>query len=50
LGFYVRLTTADGMKGIRINYPRDVRTPEETRNALIEMVRQARMSSDEISS
>lgn len=50
LGFYVRLKTADGMKGTRINYPHEVRTPEETRKALIEMVRQAKTSSDAVSS
>ena len=42
LGFHLRLKTADGMKGARINFPREVATPTETRMALVEMVRQAR--------
>ncbi|MEO8735364.1 MAG: DUF2470 domain-containing protein [Edaphobacter sp.] len=42
LGFHLRLKTADGMKGTRINFPNEVRTPIETRTALVEMVRQAR--------
>ena len=41
LGFHLRLRTADGMKGTRINFPREVRTPQETRKVLVEMVRQA---------
>jgi putative heme iron utilization protein len=42
LGFHLRLRTAEGMKGTRINYPGEVRTPEEARNALVKMVRQAK--------
>lgn len=42
LGFHLRLKTADGMKGTRINFPREVATPAETRTALVDMVRQAR--------
>ena len=42
LGFSLRLKTADGMKGTRIAFPREVRTPTSTREALVEMVRQAR--------
>ncbi len=41
LGFGLRLTTADGMKGVRINYPREVRSPSEVRTVLIEMVQEA---------
>jgi heme iron utilization protein len=41
LGFHLRLRTAEGMKGTRINYPVEVRSSEDTRKALIEMVRQA---------
>jgi heme iron utilization protein len=41
LGFSLRLKTAEGMKGTRINFPREVRTPQETRKVLVEMVRQA---------
>jgi hypothetical protein len=41
LGFSLRLKTAEGMKGTRINFPREVATPQETRKVLVEMVRQA---------
>lgn len=44
LGFHLRLKTAEGMKGTRINFPNEVRTPTETRTALVEMVRQARQN------
>lgn len=39
LGFTLRLKTAEGMKGTRINFPVEVRTAQETRKALVEMVR-----------
>jgi putative heme iron utilization protein len=42
LGFTLRLKTVDGMKGTRINFPREVSTPQQTRQALVEMVTQAR--------
>jgi hypothetical protein len=42
LGFYLRLRTAEGMKGTRINFQHQVRTPQETREVLIEMLRQAK--------
>ena len=42
LGFSLRLKTAAGMKGTRINFPHEVATAEETRKELVEMVRQAR--------
>ena len=42
LGFHLRLRTADGMKGIRINYPSEVRTSHDARKALVEMVRRAK--------
>ncbi len=42
LGFHLRLKTAQGMKGIRINFPNEVRTPQATREALVAMVRQAK--------
>ena len=41
LGFTLRLKTAEGMKGTRINFPCEVRTPQETRKVLVEMVRQS---------
>lgn len=39
LGFTLRLKTAEGMKGARINFPREVRTAQETRQVLVDMVR-----------
>jgi putative heme iron utilization protein len=44
LGFTLRLKTAEGMKGTRINFPREVSNPQQTRQALVEMVNQARAS------
>lgn len=42
LGFTLRLKTNEGMKGVRINFLREVTTPQETRTVLVEMVRHAR--------
>ena len=42
LGFSLRLKTNEGMKGARINFPREAVTPQQTRTVLVEMVRQAR--------
>ncbi len=42
LGFNVRLKTPDRMRGARIAFLREVRTPDETRKVLVEMVKQAR--------
>lgn len=42
LGFFLRLKTVVGMKGARINYPREVATAPEVRQVLVEMVRMAR--------
>jgi putative heme iron utilization protein len=42
LGFHLRLKTAEGFKGIRIAFPREVTTPTETRTVLVEMVKAAR--------
>ena len=39
LGFHLRLKTAEGMKGARINFPREVATSKETREVLVAMVR-----------
>jgi heme iron utilization protein len=44
LGFSVRLKTEDGMRGARIAFLREVRSPEETRAVLVEMTRQARLT------
>jgi heme iron utilization protein len=42
LGFHVRLKTAEGMKGARIAFLREVTNPNEARKVLVEMVQQAR--------
>jgi putative heme iron utilization protein len=42
LGFHVSLKTADGMRGSRIAFLREVRNPAETRKVLVEMVQEAR--------
>ena len=42
LGFHVRLTTPDGMRGARIAFPQEVRDAAGTRKVLVEMVQQAR--------
>jgi hypothetical protein len=41
LGFHLRLKTADGMKGTRINFLREVQNSDEARRVLVEMVRAA---------
>jgi putative heme iron utilization protein len=46
LGFHVRLTTQDRVRGVRIGFPREVRTAEETRKAVVEMVQRARADSE----
>jgi putative heme iron utilization protein len=42
LGFHLRLKTQDGMKGTRIAFLREVSDPTQTREVLVEMVKQAR--------
>lgn len=42
LGFHVRLKAGDRIYGTRIPFTREVRTPQETRTVLVEMVQQAR--------
>ncbi|MGA7159337.1 MAG: DUF2470 domain-containing protein [Acidobacteriaceae bacterium] len=42
LGFTLRLKTAEGMKGPRINFLSEVHDAQETRKMLVEMVRQAK--------
>ncbi len=42
LGFHLRLKTQDGMRGARIAFLREVTNSTETRNVLVEMVRQTR--------
>jgi putative heme iron utilization protein len=42
LGFHVRLKTQDGTHGARIAFLREVSTPAEARNVLVDMVAQAR--------
>jgi putative heme iron utilization protein len=45
LGFSLKLKTNDGVKGVRINFLREVITPNYTRSVLVEMVRQAKAES-----
>jgi heme oxygenase (biliverdin-IX-beta and delta-forming) len=42
LGFHLRLKTSEGMKGTRINFLREVATPQDAREVLVEMVRKSR--------
>lgn len=42
LGFHVRLKIKDGVRGARIGFLREVRSPAEARSVLVEMVQQAR--------
>ncbi len=42
LGFQVRLKTAEGIRGARIAFLREVSSPAETRSVLLEMVEHAR--------
>jgi putative heme iron utilization protein len=42
LGFQVRLRTAEGVRGSRIAFLREVCSPEEARSILVEMIEQAR--------
>lgn len=42
LGFHVHLRTTDGIRGARIAFLREVRTPSDARETLVEMVQQAR--------
>ena len=44
MGFRVRARTGDRLQGLRINFPREVRTPMDARTVLVEMVRTARTS------
>ena len=41
LGFHVRVKTKEGMRGARIAFSREVKSPEEARAVLVEMVQQA---------
>jgi hypothetical protein len=42
LGFQVRLKTAEGIRGARIAFTREVHNASEARKALVEMAQQAR--------
>jgi len=42
LGFHVRLKTSEGMRGVRIAFPREVRNTTEARKVLVEMVQRVR--------
>ncbi|MEX2262620.1 MAG: DUF2470 domain-containing protein [Bryobacteraceae bacterium] len=46
LGFHVRLKSGDRVHGARIGFPRQVRTTQEARTVLVEMVRHARKKRD----
>lgn len=41
LGFSLRLRTPEGMKGVRISFPCEVRTRQQARTVLVEMVRRS---------
>jgi len=41
LGFGLRLKTSDGVKGTRVNFPREVAAPQDARAVLVSMVRLA---------
>ena len=43
LGFSLRLKTNDGVKGARINFPREVATAQDARAVLVEMARQTKV-------
>src|SRR6266568_3499474 len=47
LGFQVRLKTAEGVRGARIGFPREVSSPAEVRSVLVEMVQTARQPAAE---
>jgi heme iron utilization protein len=42
LGFHLRLKTAEGIRGARIAFLREVGSAQETREVLVEMTKQAR--------
>jgi putative heme iron utilization protein len=42
LGFHLRLKTKDGVKGTRVAFLREVSDPSQTREVIVEMVKQAR--------
>jgi hypothetical protein len=42
LGFTLRLRTGERLHGVRVAFPREVRTAADARSVLIEMLRQAR--------
>src|SRR4029077_5794689 len=42
LGFHLRLKTEQGMRGARIAFLREARSPAEAREVLVEMAQQAR--------
>jgi putative heme iron utilization protein len=42
LGFHLRIETGDGMRGLRLPFSREARSPGDTREILVDMVRRAR--------
>ena len=45
MGFRLRARSGESMHGVRINFPREVRSSDEARQALIAMLREARATS-----
>ena len=48
LGFHLRVTTSEGMRGLRIPLDRESRTADETRKVLVDMVRKYREMTTEL--
>ena len=46
LGFHVRLTTTEGMRGARVAFTREVRNTKQVREMFVEMVQQASHAAD----
>jgi len=44
LGFHVRLKTPERVRSVRIGFPSEVRSPDDCRKALVDMVQEARES------
>ena len=44
LGFHVRLKTPERVRSVRIGFPSEVRSPDDCRKALVDMVKEARES------
>ena len=42
MGFRMRAQLAEGLKGVRVNFPVEVRSSEQARTVLVSMLREAR--------